>query len=160
MFLFNNPVQYIASELNSHDLANKLEFMPFLKTQLNKRVIFIDRLIAPWELIDPDALNIIDYLERHEDYHKVGGDLIKCQERLKTGVAIVCLQKNEGAELARGGNGTMQKAALVLNLELEQAQIKKTRYWSDPRTNPRGMKINFKLIHGVIPEAVTSWYRD
>lgn len=158
IFLFKNPVRYIASELNEHDLAWKLKYLPALELHHNKRVLFIERLISPWELIDPDALNIIDYLERHDDFFSIGADLAKCQAALKTGVVIVCLQKNPGADTARGGAGTMQKPALVLNLEQGEAQIKKARYWADPSKKPLDMKINFQLKHSVIFETISGWY--
>ncbi len=160
MFLFQQPVRYIASELNEHELAWKLEYLPLLKMQLEKKVLFIERMDRPWEVIDPHGLNIIDYLEKHDDFYNIGKELAKCQAMLKTGIAIVCLQKNPAASMARGGAGTMQKPSLVLNLEVGEAIIKKARHWVNPSLPPVNKKIYFKLRHSVIMEAIGSWQEE
>lgn len=68
------------------------------------------------QVINPNALNFIDYLEVHEDFYRVGGMIKAIFDRLENGVAIITLQKNKGAELGLGGGRGIEKARLYLTI--------------------------------------------
>ena len=68
------------------------------------------------DVIRPDGLNLIDYLEMHQDFYEIGGRIAAIAEKLNEGVAVVALQKNTGSDYGRGGAMTMDKATVYLSL--------------------------------------------
>jgi hypothetical protein len=158
-------INYIASELREDDIYYKTSYhLKELEVEINKdpsdptkRVQVVERANDPWDIIIPDALNIIDYIERHDQYWKIAEDIKKCFDKLTTGLCLICLQKNKNAEFAMGGGGTMQKASLVINLESFQATIKKARWWKDSTFNPIEKIIDYEIEHGINMRNTAPW---
>jgi len=69
------------------------------------------------DVIFPDAINIIDYIEENENLMKMGDKIKEIHERLHNGIAIVGLQKDFGATLGRGRAFTLQRPRLYLTME-------------------------------------------
>ena len=111
-------------------------------------------------VIQPDAVNIIDYLEVHEDFYKIGGYLRQIHDCLRNGVALVALQKNRGAAWGLGGMRGLEKPRLYVTLEEGRSGekiariIKAKNYRSD---NPNGKAKRFRLIDGHQPVDITEW---
>lgn len=70
------------------------------------------------DAIEPNAINIVDYLVVHEDFYRVGIEIDEIQDALgPKGIAVICLQKSPGQELGRGGLGTEELTRLYLSME-------------------------------------------
>ena len=95
-----------------------------------------------------NSINIIDFLEVHDDFYLVGEKITQIHKALKGGVAIIAIQKNKGSEFAVGGNRTMEKARLVVNVEPGKFKITKAKNFVKPNVNPNGMKCEWKLVQG------------
>ena len=100
------------------------------------------------EVIQPDKVNIVDFLEITDTFYLVGEELRAIFEQLTTGIAIVCLQKKRGAELGRGAEFSLEKPRLYLSMDNNQLKIVKAKNWRSPTVNPNGKKWNYKLIQG------------
>ncbi|WP_148227740.1 hypothetical protein [Desulfarculus baarsii] len=105
------------------------------------------------DVIDPEGLNLIDYLEVHSDFYEIGGKLAAISEKLRDGVAVVGIQKAPGVELARGGAMTLDKATAYLALhrgdvangEAHTLKLPKVKY---PKVDYASKPIKFKLAGG------------
>jgi hypothetical protein len=75
--------------------------------------------------IDPEKLNIIDYYENYSGYEKVAGDLRDIADKLTTGIAIVGMQKKSGMTHGYGGEGTVNRAQLYINLDINELDPRK-----------------------------------
>jgi len=71
------------------------------------------------DVIRPDALNLIDYLEIHDDFYLVGQEIASIHQRLNDGLAFIALQKNPDKPWGRGGALTMDKAAVYITIKCE-----------------------------------------
>ncbi|MFC2122114.1 bifunctional DNA primase/polymerase [Bacteroidota bacterium] len=100
------------------------------------------------DVIKPDAINIVDYLEMTDDFYKVSGYLAGITNKLKNGIAIVALQMKRGATLGRGGEFSLEKARLYLTMDSGKIRIEKAKNWHKPDFNPNGMSSQFKLVNG------------
>lgn len=101
------------------------------------------------DVIFPDALNIIDYLEIDEDWFLVGREINKIFRTLTTGVAVIALQKKQGEALGRGRELTVEKARLAISIDPSELTIVKAKNWADPAgPNPNGVILKFKLVQG------------
>ena len=105
---------------------------------------------------------IIDFLEVTEDFWKVAKQIQEIHKKLKEGIAIIALQKSSGKPLGRGGDFSMEKARLYLTLDFlpeekrNRLKIVDAKSWRTD-LNPRGMFIDYKLVHGSRFIPVTDW---
>jgi len=105
---------------------------------------------------------IIDFLEVTEDFWKVAKQIQEIHNKLKEGIAIIALQKSAGKPLGRGGDFSMEKARLYLTLDFlpeekrNRLKIVDAKSWRTD-LNPRGMFIDYKLVHGSRFIPVTDW---
>jgi len=100
------------------------------------------------DVIQPDKINIIDYLEIGDNFYLVGDELRAIWEKLNQGIALVILQKKRGAELGRGAEFSLEKPRLYLSMDNNELKIIKAKNWAVEGTNPNGMKWTFQLIDG------------
>lgn len=100
------------------------------------------------DVIKPDAVNIIDYLEVHEDFFRVGGMLKNISDKLKNGFCLVALQKNFGRDEGLGGARGLEKPRLYLAMEAGRLKIVKGKSWANRDRNPNGLTVDFKLVDG------------
>lgn len=139
-------VNYFSSEMEDVELKVRLKnFNRPLEEW--KSVRFIERVTNFNEVIMPDEVNIIDYLEVHKDFYEVSGLIRTIRDKLNKGIVVIAIQKPAGRDEAVGGAGTKNLARLYISLSPGRAKIVKGKIW---RTfiNPDGMYCNFKLGGG------------
>jgi len=117
------------ARFNMHRMKVKYISSEMMGPEFRQRILGFGDKVEDWDSVDkvlcsknqqdaiiPDALNIIDYLEVYDSFYKIGEDIKKIWEALTTGVAIINIQKKKGAEFARGGEFTLEKARLAFSL--------------------------------------------
>jgi len=92
-------------------------------------------------------LNIIDFLEIHDNFYEIGGKLAEIHRKLKGAIAIIALQKNPGTDVGLGGFRTLEKPRLALAMGQSRLKIVKAKNWKTFE-NPNGLEIDFKLAQG------------
>jgi hypothetical protein len=97
------------------------------------------------DVIDPNGLNIIDYLDANEqgEYYKLAPYIKGIHKKLKNGLAVIALQKPPGREDAFGGTNIRGVAALYLSIDKGQLTVVKAKDWVN--TNPNGKKYSFEI---------------
>lgn len=110
------------------------------------------------DVIAPDAVNIIDFLEIHDEFYKVGKFIKEIYDKLDKGVAIIGLQKNTGASHGLGGLRGAEKARLYLTMEQHVIKIIKAKNWTT-QENPNGLELHFGLVKGCQFRQKTEWKR-
>jgi hypothetical protein len=140
-------IHYFSSEMGSQELKVRLnEFEEPLS--FFKKIKFWERVTDFSDVIRPDDINIIDFMEIHENHYIVGKWLKDIYQKLGKGIAIVALQKDYGVELGRGGYATIEKPRLYMNMEKGIAEIKSGKNWAQKELNPVGLKKRYKLAAG------------
>lgn len=80
------------------------------------------------DLIQPNGINIIDYLELDaEKLYAVGGVIKDIFNKLDKGIAFIGIQKAANAKFGRGGEFTLEKAQLAIALDYNKATISKCK---------------------------------
>ena len=99
------------------------------------------------DVIRPDAINIIDYLEVEESW-RVSNVLKEIDGQLQQGIAIVALQKPRGRDVGYGGEPTLNRPRLYLSISSNTIKIVKAKCFRESDKNPNGKIMRFKLING------------
>ena len=148
------PVSYFSSEMGNTELKARL--IKYNRgTEFWRNVDFRERSRDFADVIRPDSINIIDFLEIHEDFYLIGKYIKDIFDKLNKGIAIIALQKDEGRDLGRGRGLSIEKARLYLTMEKNnRTKIVKCKNWRDDMYNPNGLCCRWKLAAGIrfLPE--------
>jgi len=141
-------VHYFNSEMGSGELKKRLMLFDDMSIDMWRfkaweRSLNFSDVIKP----GPGKLNIIDYLEIHDNFYEIGGKLASIHDKLKGAVAIVALQKNKGCDTGLGGFRSLEKPRLYLSMESGTLKIIKAKNWRGSE-NPNGKQICFKVVNG------------
>jgi len=103
------------------------------------------------DIILPDALNIIDYLEPPGgDYTQMAVKLTEIHHTLNKGVAVVCLQKKGDSEFGAGGEYMANKPQFYCTLDkvnypVCRLHIRKCKAPKKGYINPSGLSVDYKI---------------
>ncbi len=151
------PITYFSSEMGPTELKDRISKFqrPFTDW---KKVSFKDRGSNFQDVIEPDKINIIDYLELADDFYKVGGQIKAIFDKLNKGIALIALQKKIGSELARGGDFTMEKSRIYITLSRDNiCKIIKAKNWVNSMVKPTGKQRKYILLHGCEFRTKSNW---
>jgi len=152
-------IYYQSSEMGKEELASRLEnFEDMALDEWN--FIAEERSRDFPDVIRPDCINIIDYLELAGEFYGIADILRQIHDRLAGGIAIVALQKKRGAELGRGGDFGLEKPRLYLTVDNGKLTIQKCKNWATHDENPNGLKLNFKTVAGCRFITTRDWYKE
>jgi hypothetical protein len=153
---------YFYSEGGAHELRDRLDKCPGMSIEEWKFKLF-SRATNFADVIAPDCLNVIDYLELTDDFYLVNKHLTDICNRIGTGLAVVCIQKKKLAEFARGGELSAEKARLYIALDEAEGQsnarakIVKGKSWAKKGHNPNGQEATFHITDGWIESNNVGW---
>jgi len=149
-----HDIVYFTSELGEEELAERLGYYVELDPE---DWHFEARALTghPADCIQPDKINIIDFLEISDSFFQVAGIIREIYDRLTTGIAIICIQKDANAKFARGGAFSSEKARLYVTLDAgnggdkpDKMTIVVAKNRMNSQVNPRGKVWTFKLVNG------------
>jgi hypothetical protein len=157
-------VRYLSSEMGREELKKRISLFGTSFKEW-KKIEFRNKSQEFSNFILPDALNIIDYYEIDRDFWRAAGDLRKVYEKLNSGIALVCLQKSKDKDMGRGGDFSLEKPRLYLNLDSDPPKgnlltIREAKAWPDGAKNPNWQKIRFKIVKGSEIIRVDDWYME
>jgi hypothetical protein len=157
-YMKERPVYYYSSEME--DVELKVRLKNFNKPLIDwANVRFIERSSNFHEVMQPDGINIIDYLEVHKDFYEVSGLIRQIRDKLNKGIAIIAIQKPKGRDEAVGGQGTKNLARLYISLSPGRAKIVKGKMWKT-FMNPDNLCINFSLGGGANFKIDNTWCKS
>lgn len=153
-------ISYFSSEIGKGGMKRRALKFGYDLEDWRGKFKFYERAADFADVVKPDEINIIDYLDVTDEFYKIGGYIKEIFDKLNEGVAIIAIQKNPGNDYGLGGMRSMEKAQLYLSIDPGVIKIIKAKEWVDDKKNPNGMCKNFKLVGGCnIQEAAGSWYR-
>jgi hypothetical protein len=165
-------VQYLSSEMGAMEFRSRLDLFNWRNIQDFTKMQAYERDADFADVIRPDGVNIVDFLEIHDNFYQIGGFIKDIYNALDNGVAIIAIQKNPGVENPLGGQRAREKARLVINLDRVVADkdddgviewgncatITKAKNW---RTivNPVGLKQYYDLSDGCQFKPRGEWFK-
>jgi hypothetical protein len=155
------PVVYFSSEMGDVELKHRLlQFENHGIISLpDWRVEFRERSANFADVVRPGYINFIDYLELTDKFYNVGELIIDIWKKLAgSGLAIISIQKDPKSSMGRGGQFSMEKSRLYLNMDYNKLTIVKAKIRKNPTINPNGMAFTFTdITGGCIFENIQRW---
>lgn len=145
MNMDKHKIHYFNSEMGAEELKLRLSKFDVPLDDWNFEAR--ERVSNFSEIIQPNDINIIDYLEVTDNFFAIGQEIKDIFDKLKRGIAIIAIQKKTGSDFGRGAEFSAEKARLYLSMDTGCLKIVKAKNWAT-KDNPNGLKINFKLVNG------------
>ena len=153
-------LHYFNSEMSGGELKKRLmKFYPEVGLEYwtfnayNRAERFAD-VIFPGK----NSINIIDFLEVHDEFYIIGRRIKEIHDRLAGGIAIIAIQKNPGNDTGLGGFRTMEVARLALAIDYGTVKVTKAKNWRDSKYNPNNKRKDFKIVDGCKIIETSKWY--
>ncbi len=141
------PITYVCSEMGAVELRNRLEKFSDRKIE-DWKFNAIERASDFGDVVVPDCVTIIDYLEMTNELFEVNTHLTKIAHRIGSGLAIVLIQKKLNAAFGRGQEFSLEKPKMYLSLDRGIMRMIKAKCWAKPQVDPCGMQVSFKITGG------------
>jgi hypothetical protein len=157
---------YFNSEMSNEELRERILKFDDVEPGHFRKINFYPRTDNFQDVIFPDDLNIIDFLEIHDDFWKIGGVFRAIYDKLNQGIAVVNIQKAPGKDWGRGGTMSIEKARLYLAVSTlfdkggkpyNQAKIVKAKLYRNHDRNPNGMVRDFRVYGGAKLMPLSDW---
>jgi len=144
-------VNFFSSEMGEVEMKKRLVKMSnrlhISLEDMRNRINWIDRSGDFADVIYPEALNIIDFLEITKDFYEVGDMMKNIYHKLTTGVVVIGIQKPSSRDMPIGGEKGLEKARIAIAIDNGRAKILVGKNWATDY-NPRGLECRFKIIDG------------
>lgn len=109
------------------------------------------------DIIEPDKINVVDYLDLNSEVYLIGDEIEKIYRKLNRGIAVIAIQKKPGQLVGIGGMFSIKRAKLYFSMDsikqdnewLHKLEIAKARGRVERTINPRSIEIKFKLVDGI-----------
>ena len=154
----NHIVHYFSTEMGKQEFLDRLDYF-WPEAAHCKNLNFYERYEDFDQVVFPDDINIIDYLELFDNFYLMTGLIKQIGKALRNGIAFIALQKPKGREEGEGGERTKNLPRLYLSLFPNKLKIVKAKNWRISGINPNKLEIEFKLVNGCKFRDVTSWKR-
>ncbi len=149
-------VRYLVSQTSAAAFAryaNNMKWANPMKGPKEPKFELIERYEDFQDLILPDAVNIVDWLDADKvEYYKIGLLIKSMQVKLKKGVLFVMIQKNSASEYGDGGIKSAKWADLYLTLSYNREKnftrmdIVKAKEWVGNH-DPNGKSYGFEITN-------------
>jgi hypothetical protein len=148
--LMRNGVRYLNSEMDETELTDRCASFPNGLEIFSTGCEFVQRYRDFADVIIPNGINFIDFLEIHEDFFELGKLINEIFESLTTGLCFIACQKKQGADYAKGGSSSLEKPRLVVNLDRNEGfgkicKIVKCKKTTKPGENHDGKEVDFDI---------------
>lgn len=97
------------------------------------------------DVIEPNAINLIDYLDMDSEVYMIGAELKRILYKLNDGVAIVAIQKPLGRELGYGAGYSLKSSSVYLSMDRGKLKIVKARERANNKIDPINKTWSFRL---------------
>jgi hypothetical protein len=110
-------VHYFNSEMGPEEMRKRLDLFGDFPRR-HKHFHAYERAVDFQDVIRTGryTLNIIDFLEMHDEFYRIAKHLSDIHRRLDGAIALVAIQTKTGTDMPIGGDRALEKARLALSL--------------------------------------------
>jgi hypothetical protein len=155
-------VRYLSSEMGDMELGERLILHDDFDEERFRKIDFRECAHSFSDNLLGEGITIVDYVEISDNFFMVADELKKLRDKSGSGIVFVGLQRKEGADAGRGGDFSLEKPRLYLNLDRNypdgnKLTIRKAKNWRDPERNPNFLVQHFKIVKGINLVPIGVW---
>ena len=150
------PIYYFCSEMGPVELRDRLDKFPGMDIE-DWHFEAIERASDFADVIRPDCVNVIDYLEMTTELYLINTHLTAISHKQGSGLALVAVQKKLDAKYGRGQEFGLEKPKLYLSMDKGKLLIVKGKSWATKNVDPNGLQVTFKIVGGCQFEQTGKW---
>ncbi len=162
--LFKGKIRYQNVEMSDSELRERFVSYPSDIIQVpewKESVEFIKRTSDWWDLIEPDSINIIDYLVEYEKAYLIAQFVFQIHQKLKTGIALIVVQRDPMKPYPSGGRAVRDIPRLIISLIHHVIKIEDVKsFRNTPFGNPTGLSRLYKQVNWWKFLGITDWSND
>jgi len=146
-------IHYWCSEMEAEELGDRLDGFGVPRDSWKFRAF--DRATDFHDVVVPDTINLIDYLDLDDNVYLVKSHLDKISRSIGKGMALVALQKKGGNELGYGQERSLATPKLYLSMAAGKMKIIKAKVPAKRNVTANGLQRTFQIRGGVqfLPDA-------
>ncbi len=146
----NYPCFFISTEMTPSKFAKRFKTMywhdPLKENGEPKFKYGFTEATNYEEIIDPDMVNIIDWVGLRDNYYQIENILQDMKAYLDKGIAVLVLQKKEGQDAPVGGEFAYRRADVCFTISKGLLKVLKVKDWNPP--NPNYKTFAFNITEG------------
>ncbi len=155
-------ILYLNSEMSKQELVARIKCFGDDPALWQQHVKFIERSHSFDKLVKPNGVNFVDFLEVPEDFFLAGKYIADIHKKLESGIALVAMQKKQNSDFAKGGEMTLEKPRLAINLDKNEphgftCKITKLKEPRDFKKNIQGMTRDFVITRDSQILPISDW---
>jgi hypothetical protein len=115
----DHKVRLMGNEYEAHKFAARMRafnWVNLFDDDLKPKFELIKRFDNHKDIIEPDSVNVIDWINLKDNFYLIGDILEGIKAKLNRGIALVVLQKDEGKNLGRGGSFSKDLSSIYLSI--------------------------------------------
>lgn len=156
---YKGRINYFSSEMGACELKTRL--LKFgLPNECWDNCNFYERSSDFSDVINPNYINFVDYLEINDSFWMIGEKLASIANKLDKGIAVIALQKDGSKKEGRGASFSVEKPRLYLTIDdigdHNEIKILKAKNWKTG-VNPNNLVKSFKIIDGYKLIELNNW---
>ena len=144
----DRKVRYQNVEMSDDEIAKRIDSYPaemMTRADWQKSVEFIRRTESWWDIVDPEGVNVIDYLIEYEKSYMIADFVWKIHKKLTTGIALVIVQRDPRKPYGQGGYNVRNIPRLIISLRDHTAKLEDVKsFWETLPGNPSGKARKYK----------------
>ena len=147
--LYKGKILYQNVEMSDDELMERFESYGHIMTPEEWRecVTIIRQTSDWWDKINPDGLNVIDYLIEYKESYLIADYIFRIHQKLKSGIALVIVQRDPIKPYPTGGRGVRDIPRLVLSLVKHRIKIEDVKsFQKTVYGNPSGLVRKYKQV--------------
>lgn len=155
-------VEMADDEINDRVTAYENDGM-WKKEDFRKQVVVKRVTQGWWDFVGKEDINIIDYLLEYTEPYKIAHYIFKIHEKLTSGIALICVQKDPNKLYGTGGYAIRNIPRLIISLQNHIIKLEDVKsFWihSSDDHNPTGLMRRYKMpgLWKMIPDG--EWTRE
>ena len=150
-------INYFTNEMGDEELAMRIRQHKDIKVEEWNFKAY--EMGGAWEdIIAPNDITIVDYIEINENFWEIGESIKKMHEKLNKGILLLGLQKAYGQLLGRGKEFSIQRPRLYVTLEGGIATIISAKNRIPDGHNVAGWTCDYDIVDGWKIVSKSPWH--
>ena len=141
------PCILMGNEYTDRKFRRRVERMDWknpLRGDGTPKFELIERYEGWKDIIQPNSINIIDWINLSDNFWQIGHILEGIRAKLQDGIAVIVLQKSKGKDLGLGGEWGKHLTSLYLVMDYGRIYVEKCKEWYEH--DPNGETYGFEIV--------------